>query len=291
MKWKQKIKAFLPPIMIEKIFEMKNIAKFKPYKNLVVKNKQLEGIHKESRCFILGSGPSIKNQDLTPLKNEIVFALNNFYVNPDFQTIMSGEKPKYYLTAPIHPPQSEVEWRSWFENMQLHIPVQTTMLFGLNSNRCNAKYIFEKYNLFIDHKKYWYFAGRHTNEYYTFNSKDIDLTRMVWSASAVSIYALLAAIYMGFNKIYLIGMDHDYFLYNHEKDMRMYESAIHQKNELHRTFGNSFYVQEFLRQYKIFKQYELLNQEFPNRIYNASAGGVLKIFDEVSLEEVLEETN
>jgi hypothetical protein len=291
MKWNQKIKVFLPPIVIDKLCTIKNIVEFIPYRHLVKKNKQLQNIHYGRRCFILGSGPSIKKQDLTPLKNEIVFALNNFYIHPDFQTIMSGNQPKYYLTAPIHPPQSETEWKTWFEDMQLHIPAKTTLFFGLNSFQGNSKYIIDKYHLFAEHKAYWYTVGKSTDEYYSFNTKDIDLTKRVWNASAVSVYALLVTIYMGFSKIYLIGMDHDYFLYDNEEQMRMYKSAIHQKNELRRTFGNSFYVQEFLRQYRIFKQYELLDKNYPNRIYNASEGGILKVFKRVSLENVLEETN
>lgn len=282
----QKIKPIIPPILLDKIIDLKNQNNFRNYKYLVAKNKKLKNIHLGERCFILGSGPSIKKQDLKPLKGEIIFALNNFYVHPDFQTITSGNKPKYYMTAPIHPPQTENEWKEWFEEMENHIPKEVTMLLGLSGYSNNIKNIFDKYRLFQDHTIYWYFAGMETKKNPVVLN-GLDLTERIWSAGSVSVYAIISALYMGFDKIYLLGMDHDYFLYDDEKDMRMYKSAIHQKDELRRTFGNSFYVEEFLRQYHIFRQYEILNIEFPNRIYNASAGGILKIFEKIQLETVI----
>ncbi len=45
-------------------------------KKLLNKNKKFKNIHKGNRCFILGNGLSLKQQDLTLLKNEYVFTVN-----------------------------------------------------------------------------------------------------------------------------------------------------------------------------------------------------------------------
>ena len=71
---------------------MRNYKYFPQYKDLVAKNSELKDIHKCKRCFILGNGPSIKKENLKPLKNEIVFALNNFYVHDDFAEIMGAAR-------------------------------------------------------------------------------------------------------------------------------------------------------------------------------------------------------
>ena len=108
---KKLIKSLIPPLLWDKLQYIRSYKHFLKYKNLVAKNIELKDIHKGKRCFILGSGPSIKKENLKPLKNEIVFALNNFYVHEDFAEMMSGNVPKYYMTAPVHPPQIEDEWK------------------------------------------------------------------------------------------------------------------------------------------------------------------------------------
>jgi len=37
-------------------------------------------IHKDSRAFIIGSGPGLRIEDLDKLKNEITFACNKIYL-------------------------------------------------------------------------------------------------------------------------------------------------------------------------------------------------------------------
>ena len=58
-------------------------------KKIILKNQELKDIYKEKRCFIIGNGPSIKDQDLTLFKNEITFVANNFYLHKDFDKIGS----------------------------------------------------------------------------------------------------------------------------------------------------------------------------------------------------------
>mgnify|MGYP001074046749 FL=1 len=282
------IKTYLlPPFIWNLIAEIKSFFYFLKFYKLISKNKNLKGIHKGKRCFILGSGPSIKKQNLKPLENEIVFALNNFYVHEDFFHIINNNSlPKYYMTAPIHPPQSEDEWRNWLSDMEKNIPNKVTMIFGINTNKININYLVKKYGLFINNIKFWYFEGKFFNFLKNNKLTGMNITKPIYSGETVSIYALIMAIYMGFDKIYLLGMDHDYFLYDDESNMRMYKTSIHQKDEIKRTFGNSFYIEEFLRQYKIFKKYDAFNTYSKSDIFNASAGGILKVFRKVKFEDL-----
>lgn len=282
---KKLIKSLIPPLLLDKLQYMRSYKYFLKYKDLVAKNIELKDIHKGKRCFLLGSGPSIKKEDLKPLKNEIVFALNNFYVHENFSEIMSGNVPKYYMTAPIHSPQTEAEWKVWFEDMEKYVPENANMLLGLNAYDGNIKYIFDKYAIFKKHKINWYFAGKNYEDNY-FDKHAMDITKSIYLGEAVSIYALILAIYMGFDEIYLLGMDHDYFLYDDESQMRMYDSAKHQNNEFERSFGDTFYIKEFLRQYNIFSKYKAFKDNSKSKIYNASNGGILKIFSKVKYEDL-----
>ncbi|BBB24353.1 hypothetical protein CVFO_1263 [Isorropodon fossajaponicum endosymbiont JTNG4] len=255
---------------------------------MVAKNIELEDKHKGQRCFLLGSGPSIKQENLKVLKNEIVFALNNFYVHPDFQEIMSGDVEKYYMTAPIHLPQTEQEWKDWFEDMEQYIPKHTKILFGLNTYKNNTRYILNKYELFNNHQVNWYYTGINTGEYYSFNKKDIKMTNMIWNANTISIYALISAIYMGFDEIYLLGIDHNYVC-NQGNQWRFYKEGLHQKNEISRTMkGKSYNQHTFAATGKIFKQYQMLLEK--NKIYNCSNTSLLDIFEYANLEKILKKS-
>jgi hypothetical protein len=43
--------------------------------------RDLRDKHKGKRCFIIGNGPSLKNMDISKLKNEITIGSNGIYKN------------------------------------------------------------------------------------------------------------------------------------------------------------------------------------------------------------------
>ena len=284
---KNSLKRFTPPILVNKTKDLINYIDFLKYNEIVKNNIQLKDKHKGGRCFLLGSGPSIKDENLKPLKNEIVFALNNFYVHDDFPEIMSGDVEKYYMTAPIHPPQTGTEWKEWFSDMENNMPNNVNLIFGISNQINTAKIIMDRHNLFEDHQKYWFYGGININDYYNYKLRNIDITRMIWIADTVSIYSLIFAIYMGFSEIYLLGMDHNYIC-NNESNYRFYKNGIHQNNEVERIIkGYSRTKHLSFGMYKIFQQYELLTNNSHTKIYNSSRNSLLDVFNYVTLEEVI----
>ena len=284
---KNRIKQFLPPLFLNYINDFRNFYDFLKHSNLIKTNISLKNKHEGKRCFILGSGPSINDEDLKPLKNEIVFALNNFYVHDDFSKIMSGEVEKYYMTAPIHPPQTETEWKDWFFDMEQHMPKNSTLIFGISNQNNNIKNIIDHHNLFVNYKKYWYYAGININDYYNYKPADLDITKMTWIADTVSIYSLIVAIYMGFNEIYLMGMDHNYIC-NNKSNYRFYKDGIHQNNEEKRIIKDTSLTKHLsFGMYKIFNQYELLSNNSYTKIYNTSRNSLLDIFEYVTFKDVI----
>jgi hypothetical protein len=69
--------------------------------DILSKNDILRNRHKGKRCFIIGTGPSIQGQDLSPLCSEICFVLNFFYLHPEYKKI----SPDYYVFSGLanHP--------------------------------------------------------------------------------------------------------------------------------------------------------------------------------------------
>src|SRR5258708_28843911 len=64
------------------------------YAPLLKRNEVFRDRHKGQRCFIIGNGPSLKKQDLSPLANEITFVTNSFYVHP---IVGDSWQPTYYF--------------------------------------------------------------------------------------------------------------------------------------------------------------------------------------------------
>lgn len=282
------LKSLIPPILLIKLFRLRSYFQFWKFKKLVAKNVKLKDMHRGERCFLLGSGPSIKKENLLSLKDEIVFALNNFYVHEDFAEIMSGNKPKYYMTAPIHPPQTDDEWMRWFKDMESKMPKNVNMIFGLSAYKKNIKYIFDRYEIFKREKINWYFAGIGLDKFYKFKNRDIDFVNPIWSASTVSTYAILAAIYMGFSEIYLLGVDHNYICLGDEENHRFYKSSIHQKDEIKRM--NLKMSQHIFNTAQVFFEKEsiLINSE-NSKIYNCSSDSLLDMFEKIQLNNIINE--
>lgn len=280
----QKYKEFLPEIITSLYRNVKSTVCHYGHKSLISKNSELENLHINERCFIIGSGKSILSQDLEFLSEEIVISLNNQFEVAGFNDWMSNTRvPKYHLCAPIHRPQTELEWKNWFQKMDEQIPENVSMIFGINPTGPSAKKIIDKNEFFNTKNCYYYLTGKS----FSLNlRKNINPKKIVFSCESASLYAIFYAIFMNFKEIYLLGMDHDYILYTTESEMRSYKNGIHQKNEFERKFGNSFHTQEWLRQHNIFLKYEYLNNISSCRIYDLSSKGLLRVFPKKELDDI-----
>ncbi len=166
---------------------------------ILLANKQFQNKHKGERCFILGNGPSIKTENLSSLKNEHVFVVNQ-----------AAKNDYYYDISP-----------------EYHVCIDP-VFFNLNMDDAGEKSV---YDSFIDlgknkspicffpveYRKYIQKAGldkKLTVHYLKmgcmFHEKYkgiVDLTKILPTMGTVVQEAILIAIYMGFTKIYLLGCD------------------------------------------------------------------------------------
>lgn len=278
------LKKIMPSFLKKLVWLFLSDIIFLKYRALLRKNSKYKGVGNDKRVFIVGSGNSIKQLELSKLENENVIILNNGTAIDGYNKIMSGDGIKIHLAAPIHPPQTDQEWVLWFKKLEKEIPLNTNLFFGLNLYKRNAMELIVENRLFSSHVLNWYFVGKEMNSRGRL-AKGLNLTKPIFSGEAASIYGLILAEYMGFKEVFLLGMDHDYFLYEDESNMRVYPKSEHQENELVRTFGARFYINEFYRQYAIFSKYFAFNDGFKSDIYSCS-GPVLKVFRRVSFESL-----
>ncbi len=157
-------------------------ATFHPLRRASIRQlSQYQDIHRGKRCFIIGNGPSLKNTDLSLLKDEFTFGMNRIYLMfPEL-----GFLTTYFLTVnslvieqcaqDIHdlPIPKFLSWRSH----PLIEPAPDMMfLHTTYTGPCFAK----------------------------------DVRGRLWEGATVTYVALQLAYYMGFEQVILIGVDHNY---------------------------------------------------------------------------------
>ena len=202
---KKFIKRWLLPPGILDLFIRGKIAVTKGIKtSSIVKlwnsSEILENSNLGERCFIFGAGSSINRQDLRRLVGESVISVSNTFVHPDYANI----KPKYHVLPPLQQGHgqmhSESNFVSWLAEMEKKVTDAAIFLHIGDYNLVHQNHLFK------NHQIYWV-------DYCSWSGDlnfPIDLSRIpyIWSVSEL---AITVALYQGFSKIYLIGIDHDWF--------------------------------------------------------------------------------
>ena len=142
------------------------------------------------RCFIIGSGPSIKKMDLSPLKNEITFGFNAFFLLAE----SLGFLPTYYLVEDNLPAEDNAEMINALKG--------TTKIFPQDLNYCLKK---DPHTIYVHFDRYS--SDPKKAEFPGFSDNAL---RCVYWGGTVAYMALELAYYMGIREVYLIGIDLDY---------------------------------------------------------------------------------
>lgn len=258
---------------------LKLVLKSADDKRLLAETKQCKDRHPGSRCFILGGGSSIKSQDIKQLEGEIVLSVSNTFVHPDFQRI----KPHYHLVPSLIESHGEIhkkeEFISWLKEMESSTG-DAEMFFHIGDRK-----MIEGNGLFKNRTIHWVEYTWWDGDF----STSIDLMR-VPHVMSVSELAITVALHLGFDNIYLIGIDHDWFnglhiyFYDHTKEHVMRPA----KNDL------SFVDSEFQmrRHAEIFKKYKYLYSVKRN-IFNANSNHnhYLDVFPKVHFDSLFTEAS
>ena len=236
---------------------------FKGMHKQLCKNIELKDIHKEKKCFVIGNGPSTLNQDLSVLKDEVVFMVNRAFLDPRYEII----QPRYHVI--IDPKLSTGEWPLTF--LDEIVKKNPKVILLLNSCWYDLD-IFQSYK--EKYKIYW-LDGSLTITPFFFNKK-IDLTTRTFSNAVVE-YGISSAIYMGCREINFLGVDgnslcysllgrDDSHSYGHNpEDLSMnFQTVVRSLTSMSNSLRKWFHLFEYSKKNSI-----VLN--------NLTHGGILKI--------------
>lgn len=252
---------------------------------LFERNIKFRNIHKGQRCFILATGPSINKQDLRPLKNEICFAVSQFYLHKDIREI----DPLYHVDAPNHAPFGLEVLQKSFEGFKELYSDRTTYFFGYTPYEYSTYNFLEQNPQFKNDNMYFlnYSHSQPLDETNYKNPNVWDICKSPFSVRTVVYSAIQIAVYMGFKEIYLVGFDHDYLL----NIARGHSNHFYKGKEEIDDSDGWLSTEEFFLVYHLrWKQYRLMQTYLETigcGIYNATEGGLLDVFPRISLELVL----
>lgn len=284
------IKKIIPPIVLD----IKRFVFNKPklvessFNNLTYSNSQFKNKHKGERVFILASGPSIQTQDLKPLNKENCIAVSHFHLHKDIQII----NPRYHILAPQHAPFNFDDSSKYFKDFKKAYNKENTHIFlGITNYKYNYLELLKTHPELIlpDINYIDYSKSAQLDEDNVYDDLIWDISKNPFGLRTVIYGAIQLAAYMGFKEIYLLGCDHDYLNdISRTTNHHFYEEekGISDKNHLEQFTRERWFLEYYMRwkQYRLMKEYA---ETKGFKIYNATNGGMLDVFERVELTNLL----
>jgi hypothetical protein len=284
------LNPYLPPFANYYASCLKQFVLSRKYQNMVQKNIRFSNKHEKQSCYILGTSASLCNMDIGFLKNENLIGINKIYLHGQFQEIFApGDTGKYLLFPPLHPPINNKTAKSTFHQVEEKVRPHVILFLGTDSRKSTSYRIIREHNIFREHQYYLYYAGINTHMgYYPFRKKHWKMHKPIWTAGAGSVHAILLALYMGFNPIYLIGIDHDYLCHKEYENSHFYNDASrssqkeYQESAAHNNMSPATHVLQGT--FRTFEQYEMIRKNTEAQIINLSKAGILDVFPKSTIQ-------
>ena len=241
---------------------LKNFEKTKHSKKL----KRFKDIHKGETCFIVGNGPSLSAEDLSKIyaKNIPTFGFNRIYLMFD----NTKWRPTYYMS------QDEKMLGNCFDIV----------------DKLNLKYkfipLFHNYYHNIKIKNAFYFNMKASQNDFPLFSEDI--SKFFGASTTVAYSAAQLAVYMGFKKIFLIGVDHSFSTYQNDKGEIISDETVKDyfSDEYFKDKAQ-LYIPNLDASTRVFMAMREYCHKNNIEVYNATRGGRLDVFHRVDLDKVL----
>lgn len=217
-------------------------------------------IRRHDRCFIVGNGPSLNIRDLDSLASEDCFAANLIF-NIFPKTIW---RPRYYCIQDRY-----ARIGNFLEKND--IPFLFVGDYFWRTRGCNNK------------RAYCFHTERiEFNEPVKFS---LDIKEKLYDSYTITYIMIQLAIYMGYREIYLLGIDHNYPFTLDESgkpiiNVNAKEAHFFKDDRPDEVIANVFMME------KAYRKAKEVADSLGIKIYNATRGGKLEIFERKSIESI-----
>jgi len=230
--------------------------------------QQFKNKHKGERCFIIGNGPSLLASDLDQLKNEFTFATNKIFLMFD----ETEWRPSYYAivdVAILDQVHEEIK-------RKIHCPVFYAYPAALEIDGFSLN---DEYYYGVDGTVNWKPSPFHTPR---FSEEPFILH---WGAT-VTYDCLQLAAYMGFEEIYLLGVDFNYSRLTNNNGEIIENNVVNHFSPLYGMNVFAGNVDIMRAAYETARDYAV---QHGIKIYNATRGGKLEVFERVDFDHLFKE--
>ncbi|MEM7766697.1 MAG: 6-hydroxymethylpterin diphosphokinase MptE-like protein [Pseudomonadota bacterium] len=237
---------------------------------------QLQALRKrhigQRRAFIIGNGPSLNETDLSQLAGEVTFCVNSFFLK-----------------------MPELDWTPTYYVVEDHL-VAEDRAGPINALKGLTK-LFPAYlayclepgedTIFFNHR-----ARKRFPDAFDFST---DASTITYTGCTVTFTCMQLAHYMGFQEIYLIGVDASYDI---PKDVEVDESqgstavldmASEDPNHFHPDYfgkGMRWHDPQVDKMLEAYAEARRVADSSGRPIYNATVGGALEVFERRSFARV-----
>lgn len=244
---------------------------------------KFRNLHAGKRAFIIGNGPSINNQDLTLLKDEVTFVTNWFVNHPQYSEI----DPSYFCVSSHEmfggwgtpEPKANQDWlqqmlaRAGNSHKFFSYPFRDFLIGDgvFPQEQCDFL-LFDRPKYQVDEK----------------GDINLDLTQpMDDGYTGIITFCLPLAHYMGIKEIYLVGCDCDYGLTTPDAPKSyFYDFSKHTT----KTTSHEGLMRVWADNGPIFQTYEIVRNRFLQdgiQIINCTDGGRLEVFPRARFEDIV----
>ncbi len=230
--------------------------------------KRLYHIHKGDKCFIVGNGPSLLIEDLEMIHK---YNIISFASNLIFRCYQKTQwRPDYYFFT------DGVGIRETFRDPSILSYVSKNCKYMFSRNNGNLQeYSENAKNLLLF--KYVFSESQQNFDF----SKDC--SEKIYIGYSVTYAMIQMAVYMGFRKIYLLGMDHNFSMEKSANGTIVKNEGIENHSKLLGDYA-LWGIPDLMQSTKAYMSAREYTDLHGIKIYNATRGGKLEVFERVNLD-------
>lgn len=218
----------------------------------------LKDTHKGERCFLIGNGPSLRNTDLSKLRGEFTFGFNRIFL----AEAEMGFKPSILVSI-----NDLVIEQSAADLQALKLP----KFFSWRARKW----------LKMDADTHFIYTS------YTGPGFSRDVSGRVWEGATVTNVALQLAYHLGFAKVILIGVDHN-FASQGKPNTTVVSDGADPNHFSGAYFGKGFRWQlpDLETSERGYRNARQAFESAGRQVVDATIGGKLRIFERVEFDSL-----
>lgn len=220
--------------------------------------------YSDRRCFIVGNGASLNKTPLELLYDDVSFGMNMISLifvrtpwRPNFMVItttaLGDDRYRDLIMAGIKASEHSFVWDKFKNDPEINKASNIVFIPVIHTEQ-------------IDHQDA-------KNDFWPKT-----LGRGISKFASTTFAALQLAVYLGFNPIYLVGMDLEWRTFKGSKDVN------HFHPDYYKSLSEKRYLESAKAQKRAYEIAKVATDKLGIEVFNATVGGKLEVFPRVEFE-------